>query len=280
MTTVISGLTAERMMAIEALVQASGILDTVADVHASADSAATSADAASTQADLALTNAEAAADSASHVDEVYANVDTRVNDAVLKPVALPAGANLNDYFNVSRVYSVYSDTTAAGGVNFPYTKAGILQVFFETDKSVQIYLPFDNSAIYRRALSGGIWTSWKKFLAEDDTGWVDAVAAGFTAVTANFTLTNGLVRKRNGMVSLSLNGTLKNAGDSGNIANIGLVTAPTAYRPLNPNGALSPGGSGSAWTGYIGSDGVITMATSAFVWPAGYVTSIYGTYML
>lgn len=122
-------------------------------------------------------------------------------------------------------------------------------------------------------------TDWVQLGYGDDTGWVDAVAVSWTAA-ANFSITSGVVRRRNGVAGLYLNMTSTNAITAGDIANVQVAQAPAGYTPGQGVGGLAGGSAGPGLQGYVGNGGQVYMTSLSTNLGAGGAFAITGTYML
>lgn len=169
MVTTISGLTADRMLAIESLVQAAGILDTVQDVQQSAQDAANSAQ------DAASSAASTAADVVT-VNGIESNINDAVASAVMKTYDVGTSADLNSttFTTTSGLWSVTTTAQATASLNLPVNKPGIIEVYIANGITpptiLQRYTLQDGTGIYVRSSTNGTsWTSWKLYAPKDTT---------------------------------------------------------------------------------------------------------------
>jgi len=130
------------------------------------------------------------------------------------------------------------------------------------------------------ATTGTAATDWVTvFDGGDDTGWVDATSVGFSAA-ANFSTLTGKVKRRRGLVSVSLGLVTTNAIGSGNIANTTIINVPVGYQVTGGNsGAVGAGPVGPGWSGHQ-QNAAIVMASTDIGFGAGDSFSVVGTYML
>lgn len=122
--------------------------------------------------------------------------------------------------------------------------------------------------------------TWLQIAFGDDTGWIDAVANGATALTG-YTLVSGFLVRRNGIAGLNLTLTTTAAIAAGDIANLALVQLPGGWIPFGSSGSIGSSGAGPSWQGYVnGGDGKLYMSSTSTAMGAGSTFSAIGTYML
>jgi hypothetical protein len=122
--------------------------------------------------------------------------------------------------------------------------------------------------------------TWVQVAYGDDPGTVDAVTAGVTA-GANFTLSSGVIQRRNGMVSMYLSMTSNGAITAGNITNQVVCVVPSGYIPRYSHGQLSGGASGPTWNGYVAvTSGNVYMTTLDTSLTVGAAFNVNGLWML
>jgi hypothetical protein len=128
--------------------------------------------------------------------------------------------------------------------------------------------------------TGTAATDWVTlFDGTDDTGWVDATTAGFSAASGFQTLT-GKVRRRLGFVQVFLSIVTNNAISAGNVANTTIINVPPAYQVTGSQaGPVGGGPSGGGWTGYQ-QNASIVMASTEIGFGAGDAFSVLGLWML
>ena len=73
---------------------------------------------------------------------------------------IPAGANLNDYVKTG-IYGQTKNSGAAGGLNYPVARAGILEVIASGTTVYQRYRDYQNNHNFTRTRSGETFRHWR-----------------------------------------------------------------------------------------------------------------------
>lgn len=205
-------------------------------------------------------------------------------DDLVRGTEIDGPVNLNT-LTESGVYTQSLTAQATSGTNYPVGLAGLLEVVNNGNNLTwQTYTPFGDygSTLYKRGRYNSTWSPWYRYDSSvgDDTGWLGASTAGFSGVAGSCSLTSGVVRRKNGIVSLQLSGALTSAMSAGNIANVNLWNIPSGWVPEQQNGTLNAGSAGSAFTAYVGSSGLVVMSNNLLAKSAGEGILAVGTYML
>lgn len=96
------------------------------------------------------------------------------------PVAIPTGADLDDY-DAQGVYHQDANAWAAAGSNYPEDVAGLLEVFENVSGGFvyQRYSTYQASAhVWHRTRYVGTWSAWQRVVAEGEPGTIRAMASG------------------------------------------------------------------------------------------------------
>lgn len=134
-------------------------------------------------------------------------------------------------------------------------------------------------ATYTPSLPGDLIT--KTFLeTADDTGWIAAGTAGFAGVSGVCSLTSGQVKRKHGVVAIQLTGVLTSALAAGNITNVNLWSIPTGWIPLQANGQIGSGQTGSDFSASAATSGFIVLSNNTVAKAAGETIQAMGLYMI
>ena len=192
--------------------------------------------------------------------------DTAINN-IVKGVELGNAVNLNT-LTTTGMYFQSSDAEAAAGTNYPMAKGGMLEVISNANSSiiVQKYHAQDaqSKQYYVRTFAAAAWTAWQVYEAAKivDTGWINLThSAGWSIANADdqfqYRVRNQVVYIRGVAV-----GTFT-AGTYHTIVAAGLL--PAAYRVDRTmrGGAAGQSAKGAAFQ--LLTDGTIAVGT--FVTP-------------
>jgi hypothetical protein len=106
-----------------------------------------------------------------------------------------------------------------------------------------------------------------KALLSGDSGDVSPATAGFVVV-APFTALSGWMRRRNGIVQVSMAVNAGSAITAGNITNINMVSIPVGWRPKD-RASMSTTSAGPVVAVYANSQGFIVLSATASAVSAG-----------
>lgn len=203
--------------------------------------------------------------------------DTAINN-IVKGVEIGNAVNLNT-LTTTGLYFQSSDTEAAAGTNYPTAKGGILEVSANANSSiiVQRYHAQDaqSKQMYIRTFAAAAWTAWKVYSGGDqiDTGWVNLThSAGWSIANADdqfqYRVRNNICHIRGVAV-----GTFT-AGTYHTIVAAGLL--PAAYRVDRTmrGGAAGQSAKGAAYQ--LLTDGSINVGT--FVTPVPAWVAVMASY--
>ena len=115
-------------------------------------------------------------------------------------------------------------------------------------------------------------------LREGDSGTLSPAAAGFT-LAAGFTALGGIVRRRNGVVSVNLTFTITNALSAGDVANAACVNIPAGWTPLVRSG-LTSASTGSGIFYSAETNGVIQLTATTVAVPAAAPSGASGLWLV
>lgn len=144
----------------------------------------------------------------------------------------------------------------------PASQPGL--IIYETDTDL---LWYGDGTTWVRLQSGG-----------DDTGWIDAVDAGWTPSGA-FTFSNARVRRKWGMVGMYITMVSTNAFAAGDYTNTQCAQAPAGWIPTQANGGLNGGSNGLYHAAYVDAAGALVLTAGGGI-AAGGTFNLTGTYML
>jgi hypothetical protein len=201
---------------------------------------------------------------------------------IVKGVELDGSTNLNTLLTAGMFFQS-EDAQATLALNYPVASlGGTLEVMSSGGtRVIQQYRPLVNpfDSFYIRSYTGSAWSPWARYSAEDDTGWITASTAGFTASTGA-SLTSGFVRKRNGLVAVNLAGLASAAYAAGNITNVNLWTIPSGWIPQESNGTINAGATGPSFAAFAANSGLIVMSNTDTGFGVGAGIQGTGVYML
>lgn len=122
-------------------------------------------------------------------------------------------------------------------------------------------------------------TTWWPIAFGDDTGWLDAIAAGVTPAT-NMTLISGQIRRHNGVVGMYLTVSYTTGFSAGDIGNTLIVTLPGGFAPTASFiGGINGGGNGASLAAYVNSAGGVVLTAVNQTIAAGSTFNLTGTFL-